>query len=263
MGNQVSVIIPTYNRAGSAVRAVESVLSQTYANLDVIVVDDGSTDDTGRLLEQYARRIRYLKLPHRGLPAISRNEGLKAARGEFIAFLDDDDTWHQNKLEKQLECMEQTQTQAICSNAHRIRDNRQDDLFFPSSENRPLRLRELLMDNKLITSSVVLHRSITDKIGYFPESPKLKAMEDYAYWLRAVVYAPIYYLDEPLVAYTDNPSQSVRSYSTSEYLSVRTVMVNFASWCLRKIWMPAAWRALGLLFLQHSRREYFWYRSRS
>lgn len=262
MGNQVSVIIPTYNRASSVARAIESVLAQTYTDIDVIVVDDGSTDDTERLLGQYAGRIRYLKLPHRGLPAISRNEGLKIARGECIAFLDDDDTWHQNKLEKQWECMNRANTQAICSNANRIRDNHHD-LFFPSSGNRLLTLRELLMDNRLITSSVVLHRSIIDKIGYFPESPDLKAVEDYAYWLRAAVHTPIYYLDESLVEYTDNPSQSVRSHSSKEYAFIRRVMFDFAVWCLGKLWMPRAWVALFLVIFQHGRKEYFWYRSRA
>jgi hypothetical protein len=123
-------------------------------------------------------------------------------------------------------------------------------------------LDELLMDNKLITSSVVLHRSIIDKIGRFPESPKLKAVEDYAYWLRAAALTPVYYLDEPLVNYADNPGQSVRSQSINEFSPVRRVLVDFAVWCLGKIWMPRIWYAFCLLVLQYGRREYFWYRAR-
>src|SRR5687767_8549903 len=100
----VSVIIPTYNRGYIIKPTIESVLAQTYGNFEIIVVDDGSTDDTRTVIEQFGARVRYLYQPNAGLAA-ARNTGLGAARGEFIAFQDSDDTWVPWKLEAQMALM--------------------------------------------------------------------------------------------------------------------------------------------------------------
>ncbi len=98
---KVSVIIPTYNRADYIVRAINSVLAQTYRNYEIIVVDDGSTDETRALLEPYANYVNYVYQDNAG-PAAARNKGISLAKGEWLAFLDSDDTWLPNKLEVQL-----------------------------------------------------------------------------------------------------------------------------------------------------------------
>lgn len=100
----VSVIIPTYNRAALLCEAVDSVLRQTYRNIEVVVVDDGSTDDTTAAMEKYGDRIRYSRRPNAGVNA-ARNLGLKQSRGEFIAFLDSDDLWAPYKLELQVKLL--------------------------------------------------------------------------------------------------------------------------------------------------------------
>lgn len=97
----VSVIIPTYNRAALACRAVDSVLQQTYSNLEILVVDDGSTDDTTAAMEQYGDRIRYSRRVNAGVNA-ARNLGIKQSRGEYIAFLDSDDLWAPYKIDLQV-----------------------------------------------------------------------------------------------------------------------------------------------------------------
>src|SRR3954470_1810603 len=97
----VSVIIPTYNYARYLPQAIDSALGQTHAPLEVIVVDDGSTDDTPRVLEAYASRIRVIRQANQGAGA-ARNAGIAAARGEYVAFLDSDDLWRRDKLELQL-----------------------------------------------------------------------------------------------------------------------------------------------------------------
>ena len=98
----VSVIIPTYNRAHVLPRAIESVLKQTYTELELIVVDDASTDDTAAVMTAITDpRVRYVRKEHGGAAA-ARNRGIAEAKGEFIAFQDSDDVWHSDKLEKQL-----------------------------------------------------------------------------------------------------------------------------------------------------------------
>jgi glycosyltransferase involved in cell wall biosynthesis len=101
MGALVSVIIPTYNGAHYLSHAIESVLSQTMKDLQVIIADDGSTDDTALVAESYKNQVEYTKINHAGLPAVTRNAGLKLAHGEYIAFLDADDSWLPEKTEKQ------------------------------------------------------------------------------------------------------------------------------------------------------------------
>ena len=96
----VSVVIPTYNRAGVICRTIDNVLAQTYRNTEIIVVDDGSTDDTQAKLRSYGGRIRVIAQSNAG-PAAARNRGIEAATGDLIAFQDSDDLWLPNKLERQ------------------------------------------------------------------------------------------------------------------------------------------------------------------
>jgi glycosyltransferase involved in cell wall biosynthesis len=104
---KVSVVIPTYNRAATVPRAIESVLAQTVTDLEVIVVDDGSSDDTGKVLrEMFGDLIRYYSQVNQGA-SVARNKGVEEARGEWIAFLDSDDLWEKEKLEWQLKALEQ------------------------------------------------------------------------------------------------------------------------------------------------------------
>ena len=104
----VSVIIPTYNRAHLIKRSAESVLNQTYTNLELIIVDDGSTDDTEEVVKTLNdNRVTYIKQPNQGACA-ARNNGIDHAKGEFIAFQDSDDVWHEDKLEKQIKCLKET-----------------------------------------------------------------------------------------------------------------------------------------------------------
>jgi glycosyltransferase involved in cell wall biosynthesis len=107
MNPKVSVVIPTYNRAGKVQKGIESVLAQTFSDLEVIVVDDGSSDGTGQILgEIFGDRIRYYFQPNQGA-SVARNRGVAEARGEWIAFLDSDDLWEKEKLEWQFKALEQ------------------------------------------------------------------------------------------------------------------------------------------------------------
>src|SRR5947209_1428421 len=104
--NLVSVIIPTYNRAGTICQTVDNVFQQTYRNIELIVVDDGSTDDTQSRLRRYRNRLRIITQANAG-PAVARNRGAAAACGDIIAFQDSDDLWNPTKLERQAALLEE------------------------------------------------------------------------------------------------------------------------------------------------------------
>lgn len=107
MNPQVSVVIPTYNRASKVARSIESVLGQTFKDLEILVVDDGSTDGTGKSLDHaFDRKIRYFYQSNQGV-SVARNKGIEEARGEWIAFLDSDDQWESEKLERQFDALKQ------------------------------------------------------------------------------------------------------------------------------------------------------------
>lgn len=109
----VSVVIPTYNRSLSVCDSIESALGQTYGNVEVIVVDDGSTDDTPAVLAGYGDRIRHVRQDNAG-PSAARNRGFRESRGEIIAFLDSDDTWLPDKIERQVALMERGGPEMVC-----------------------------------------------------------------------------------------------------------------------------------------------------
>lgn len=98
----ISVVIPTYNRAHYVCEAIDSVLAQTYKNIEIIAVDDGSTDNTKDIIQQYSSRIKYIYQNNAG-PSAARNNGIKQSNGDLIAFLDSDDIWLAEKLERQVE----------------------------------------------------------------------------------------------------------------------------------------------------------------
>jgi len=120
---KVSVIVPTYNRSAALKQAIKSVSHQTYPVHEIVVVDDGSTDNTKSLISQISKvhhQIKYIKIRHSGLPAIARNAGITIATGEYIAFLDSDDIWDKNKLKIQIREMNKYNTLASATNAHII-----------------------------------------------------------------------------------------------------------------------------------------------
>src|SRR5437762_7674264 len=115
----VSVILPVYNRESTIARAIESVLAQTYRHFELIVVDDGSTDGTARVVESFDSRIRVVAQPHAGAYA-ARNRGLRSAHGELIAFADSDDAWLPDRLESQLPLMARPEVGLVFADANHV-----------------------------------------------------------------------------------------------------------------------------------------------
>lgn len=210
----ISVIIPTWNRATIVARAVLSALSQTYQDIEVIVVDDGSTDNTRQILEPFGRKVRYLPLEHSGLPAVPRNAALHMARGEYVAFLDSDDEWLPEKLEQQIAVLEEnSEVGLVCSNALVAKGNVFPHHLYHNVDYATTQwtLAELLRTNVVITSTVVLRHKIMVSTGVFSEDPMLQAIEDYDLWLRVAAVAKVVYIPEPLAVYRDDPAHSIRN----------------------------------------------------
>lgn len=192
---RVSVVIPTFNRSGQLLKAIASVLGQTYPVSEIIVVDDGSTDDTPEVLNKFALLNREVPIiiisqDNQGQSA-ARNSGIKVATGDLIAFLDDDDVWYPKKIERQLGVFlsyPQLELLGCASNILKLYDGL-----------RLVRIREwtMLLRNWFATPTVVVRRTVLFECGGFPED--LRIAEDYALWLRIVGKHRCYFLNEKLV----------------------------------------------------------------
>ena len=186
--SKVSVIIATYNSAAYLKEAIDSVLAQEYKNFEIIIVDDGSTYNTKQLVEDLqshnSQSIKYIYQQNRG-PAPARNNGIKHADGQYIAFLDADDIWLPDKLAKQMPCFTQKpQTGFVyCDNLFVNENNRLIENYIRKIELlEGSILLELFNDFFIITSGIVLKRECFDAIGLFDE--KLLVGEDYEFFLR-------------------------------------------------------------------------------
>ena len=183
----VSVVIPTYNRSEDLKRALDSVLSQTYKNFEVIVVDNNSTDGTDTMLESLNdQRIRLLKINNNGIIAASRNLGINASSGEWIAFLDSDDWWLPNKIEKSVYYINQGAD--LTYHDMYLSYKKSQNFFFKKTKGRSLTtpvFYDLICNgNPINNSSVLVKKSFLHEVGLFCTDKNMVAIEDYDAWLR-------------------------------------------------------------------------------
>jgi glycosyltransferase involved in cell wall biosynthesis len=198
----VSVIIPTYNRSKVVTRAIRSVLAQTFSDFELLIIDDSSNKETEMILRGYDdHRISYFKNQSKKGGGASRNLGIKLAKGEYIAFLDDDDEWLPTKLAKQVFLMRKSggQVAAISTGVRiMISGNRRSTTFMPKSEGRIF--RNLLKGNCVGSPSAVLvRRDVLQEIGGFDEN--LLSWQDNDLWLRISSHYEFKVLKEILVNY--------------------------------------------------------------
>ncbi|MEW5784280.1 MAG: glycosyltransferase family 2 protein [Bacillota bacterium] len=226
----VSVIIPTFNRADLIAKAIHSALNQTLAPFEVLVCDDGSTDSSRDMVESIGDpRIRWLEGEHSGLPAVPRNRGIWAAKGEWLAFLDSDDEWLPEKLDKQLAAAKKLNCLAACTNAHAHIPGKGIAGEMSNWPEEIIIFKNLIRNNPVICSSGLVHFSLMENVRGFPETPDL--IEDYAFWLRVAAYTDIAFLKEPLLIYCNNPLSSVRSTFPTDIMVQRIgVFTDFLRW---------------------------------
>jgi glycosyltransferase involved in cell wall biosynthesis len=182
----VSVVIPTYNRAHYLPRAINSVLSQSYSNFELIIVDNNSTDGTEELVNAYTdERIKFIKIHNNGIISASRNKGISSTNGKYIAFLDSDDWWTSDKLKESILALDGGMD-LVYHDLYIFRDNR----VLRWKKLRTKKLSSPVFDDLILSgkrlnlSSVVLRRSLIEKVGGFSEDVDLIAAEDIDTWLR-------------------------------------------------------------------------------
>jgi glycosyltransferase involved in cell wall biosynthesis len=193
----ISVIIPTFNRAWALSEAIDSVLSQDYKNYEVIVVDDGSTDDTQSILDQYRAQITVIRHSNQGVSA-ARNRGVREANGDLIAFLDSDDLWLPGKLSTQSAFFQSRPDALICQTEEIwIRNGRRVNPKHRHKKPSGWIFEPSLALCLVSPSASMIRRKLFEEMGGFDES--LPACEDYDLWLRIGCRFPVYLIDMPLI----------------------------------------------------------------
>ncbi|MGC9293177.1 MAG: glycosyltransferase family 2 protein [Acidobacteriaceae bacterium] len=221
----VSVIVPTYNRKEYLRPAVESVLSQSFTDHELIVVDDGSTDGTDAVVARYAAQwpgVRYVRQQNRGVAA-ARNRGIALARGEFVCFLDSDDIWKPHKLQTQLQFARANPQYAIYASDidsfHEcgIQQRCAKQAMYPVREGNVL--LDLLFHNWIQTSTVMARRSLLENVGGFDEAVGQFA-EDWVLWMRLAARGPVHFHPEALVFYRAHPASLTSQDLEAQYRSL-------------------------------------------
>ncbi len=201
----VSVVVPSYNGEKYLEEALLSIFGQTYRHYEVIVVDDGSaTDAVRRICEKYKDKIRYIRHQYNKGLSTARNEGIMKSKGKYIAFLDDDDVWLQDKLEKQVAFYEKLESQEnriglVYSGLCVIDESGKvlhKGLYSSAGNNYP---KILFFDFVGTPSSVMTKRSVLNQVGFFDD--EMRGREDYDMWIRIAKKYPVYSLNEFLTKY--------------------------------------------------------------
>lgn len=231
----VSVCINAYNAKKYILKTIESVINQTYKNLQIIVVDDCSTDSTYDLIKSVKdERIKVYKTPFNGHMSFACNEALKHAKGDYIAHLDADDLWVPEKIEKQVAFLEEHPEYGACFTHIKVnsdsaaREDGRADYFEKvfAFENMPhSKMYRFFYDNlnPLCHSSVLMRKSAVEKVGSYDASTLY--LQDFDYWMRLITFFPIYIICEPLTIYTvhseNNSNMGEADYEAHDTESVR------------------------------------------
>jgi len=195
---QVSVIIPTYNRAQRLGKAIDSVLAQSHQDFELIVVDDGSEDNTDELIENYNSDIVYIRQENSGAAA-ARNRGIEKARYNLLAFLDSDDWFAENKLKTQIQAMNRNPS---CLISHT------NEIWYRNGQILNQKLKHRKSSGDIFAqslelcavgmSTIMIHKEIFDRYGFFDEG--YPCCEDYEFWLRISAEEKFLLVEEPLTS---------------------------------------------------------------
>jgi len=226
---KVSIILPTYNRAHIIEKAIQSVLNQTYQDFEIIIIDDGSKDDTKKIIRGFQEkdnRIKYIRFEENKGAAAARNAGIKMSKGEYITFQDSDDEWVIDKLEKQMKIIE-TSSENIVVYCGFWRIDGDEKTYIPDIKisNREGNIhKELLKRNFIGTPSILLLKKNLEKIGMFDEN--LSRLQDWDLVIRLSRYYNFILIDEPLyISYL--LSDSISANDETFIPSIRIILFKY------------------------------------
>ncbi len=210
MSDLVSIIMPSYNTGRFITQSIESVLSQSYSNWELIIVDDCSHDDTDEIVKTFQsdQRIKYLKNEKNSGAAVSRNRALREAKGKWVAFLDSDDLWRPEKLEKQVSFMERNGYSFSYTSYSEIDESGKPNGTMVTG---PQKITKTGMYNYCWPGCLTVMYD-RDAIGLI-QIADIKKNNDYAMWLKVCKKAVCYHLDEDLALYRKGRAGSVSSHS--------------------------------------------------
>lgn len=227
---RVSVIVTTYNRKEYLTETIQSILNQTYQDFELIVIDNYSNYDFFALIESFnSKKITPFQNQNNGIIAVNRNVGISHAKGEYIAFCDDDDVWIENKLEEQITILNKTKGDLVHSNMF-LFSGGITNIIGKTSYKKINNLKNLIANNPIVTSSVL----VRNKELFFPEDLNLIAIEDYSLWLNLYLKGfKFEFSDSPLIYFrisATNTSTNKKMYITKHlkliYLYVSLLIHN-------------------------------------
>ncbi len=223
-----SIITPAYNAAAFIGDTIRSVLNQSYSHWEMLIIDDGSTDSTVAVVMEFGdTRLRLTQIPHSGIPAVPRNIGLRQAQGEFVAFLDADDTWSPGKLQMVVDAFtSHPGVGIVCHNLHIVREAAVIDTLSHGPAEPEMFKKLLFEGNRLGTSATTARKEVLDRVGSFDERRDFACVEDYDLWLRvALAGVEFYFLPEVLGRYRLHDINASKLLSLERnYANLRSVL---------------------------------------
>jgi len=225
---KVSVIIPTFNRLSLISRAIDSVLKQTFKPFEIIVVDDGSSDNTSTFIKNNYKSVKLIKQKNLGVSK-ARNVGIKNSSGDWIALLDSDDEWKKNKLEVQIKSLSEYDYYSVCHtneiwirNGTRVNQKKRHQKYGGNIFDKCLDIC------RISPSSIIFQKNIINEVGWFDEN--LSICEDYDLWLRITANFKILFIDKPLIikygGHSDQLSKSVAGIEAYRIKSLENLLSN-------------------------------------
>ena len=225
---KVSVIIPTFNRLSLISRAIDSVLKQTHKPFEIIVVDDGSSDNTSTFIKNNYKSVKLIKQKNLGVSK-ARNVGIKNSSGDWIALLDSDDEWKKNKLEVQIKSLSEYDYYSVCHtneiwirNGTRVNQKKRHQKYGGNIFDKCLDIC------RISPSSIIFQKNIINEVGWFDEN--LSICEDYDLWLRITANFKILFIDKPLIikygGHSDQLSKSANGIEAYRIKSLENLLSN-------------------------------------
>ncbi len=261
----VSAVVPTYNRAHLIIDALKSIAAQNYRPIEIIVVDDGSTDNTSEVVEQWRIEnespsdliVHYVQQKNQG-GNVARNTGIAAATGAYIAFLDSDDLWHSSKISKQLELFHSDPLMGgvYCGLQHVEVES--GAITEPTDRTYP---QGWLLDQMLVhdvtapTSTYMVRKEAFERVGYF--DVELQARQDWDMWIRLAAEYKIGCVPEPLLDFREHPGPRTASNPKKEIIAYERIMEKYAGlrkYCplsIRQSAKAAFYRRMGRVHFHH------------